>query len=157
MNTSFDSFEVRIAATTATCPTGENVGRQNIVDGKIPVLSCEGACIRGEIARLAANEVAKESGYARGCHGELLTVPDSMVSKWIRAANQVVVIDGCSLKCHGRIMENLISKEKLAHFDALSVYKKYTDIFNIDDVADMERRFAAQQVAKSVLAKLKRS
>ena len=156
MNTSCDSLEVKITATTNNCPIGERVGRQNMAEEKIPVLSCEGGCIRGEIARLAANEVAKESGYARGCHGELLTVPDSIISKWIRAANQVVLIDGCFLKCHGRILENLISKEKLAHFDALSVYKKYTDIFNIDDVPEEERRYAAQQVAKSVVTKLKK-
>ena len=157
MNTSFDGFKVKITATENTCPIGEKVGKQNIAEGKIPVLSCEGGCIRGEIARLAANEVAKESGYARGCHGELVTVPDSTISKWIRTANKVVLIDGCFLKCHGRIIENLISQEKLAHFDALSVYKKYTDVFNIDDVPEAERRYAAQQVSKSIVAKLKKT
>ena len=157
MNTSFNGFKVKITATANNCPIGEKVGKHNIVEGKIPVLSCEGGCIRGEIARLAANEVAKEPGYARGCHGELVTIPDSMISKWIRTANQVVLIDGCFLKCHGRIIENLIRQEKLAHFDALSVYKKYTDVFNIDDIPEEERRYAAQQVAKSVVTKLKKA
>ena len=46
----------------------------------IPVVSCEGACIRGEIARLAANYVAKRSNFKRGCHGELFTVPESKIA-----------------------------------------------------------------------------
>ena len=32
---------------------------------------------------------------------------------------KVVVIDGCFMKCHGRILRNLIDDEKLLQFDAL--------------------------------------
>lgn len=41
--------------TNSSCPIGEIIGKKNISESNIPVLSCEGACIRGEIARLAAN------------------------------------------------------------------------------------------------------
>ena len=58
----------------------------------------------------------------------------SALSDWARSADKVVMIDGCSLRCHGRIMENLIGQDKLAQFDALSRYKKYTDRFDIDSV-----------------------
>lgn len=68
-------FNVTVTKTGNACPAGEQVGSRNRQEGKVPVLSCEGACIRGEIARLAANLVAKEEPYRRGCHGELLTVP----------------------------------------------------------------------------------
>ena len=122
------------------------------MQGKIPVLSCEGGCIRGEIARLAANQVAKEEPYHRGCHGELFTVPGSGISQWINNAEKVVIIDGCFLRRHGRILGNLIAKEKLIQFDALPFYKKYTDLFNIDDVLEKERKEAARKVADYVLA-----
>ena len=52
-------FALTIEGTRAKCPVGEKVGAENAAGGKIPVLSCEGACIRGEIARQAANLVAK--------------------------------------------------------------------------------------------------
>jgi hypothetical protein len=65
-----------------------------------------------------------------------------------------VLIDGCFLRCCGRIIENLLEKDKLAQFDALSVYRKYTDVFDIDDVPEAERKEAARQVADSVLAAL---
>ena len=149
-------FSIEVEDTKNRCPIGETIGERNIAEGKTPVLSCEGACIRGEIARLAANVVAKEEPFARACHGELLSVPDSAMAKWVKNASKVVLIDGCFLRCHGRIIENLIGKEKLVQFDALSVYKQYTDIFDIDDVPEKERKEVAKQVADRVLAALEK-
>jgi len=133
--------------TNGSCPIGQITGRKNISESKIPVLSCEGPCIRGEIARLAANIVSKEQAYGRGCHGELITVPESAIAQWIKSAEKVVLIDGCFLRCHGRILENILDNKKLIQFDALSHYKKYTDIFDYDDVPEEERKEVAQSVA----------
>jgi len=149
-------FSLEVEGTEKRCPIGETTGNRNMAEGKIPVLSCEGACIRGEIARLAANLVAKEEPYARGCHGEFLSVPDSAMARWVKKAEKVVLIDGCFIRCHGRIIENLVAKDKLAQFDALRVYKKYTDVFDIEDVPEAERKEAARQVADSVLAALEK-
>ncbi|UCH23356.1 MAG: hypothetical protein JSU83_09200, partial [Deltaproteobacteria bacterium] len=75
MKTVDQKMTIKVDTTEAGCPIGEITGKKNTSESKIPVLSCEGACIRGEIARLAANTVAKEQAYGRGCHGELITVP----------------------------------------------------------------------------------
>lgn len=149
------NFSLKVYGTDDRCPVGETTGNRNLSEGKIPVLSCEGACIRGEIARLVANLVAKKEPYRRGCHGELFSVPDSAMSQWIKKTERVVLIDGCFMRCHGRIIENLIEKDKLIQFDALSRYKKYTDLFEIDDVPEVERKKVAQDVADWVLASLK--
>ena len=149
-------FNVEISKTEDTCPIGEKVGGRNLKEGKIPVLSCEGACIRGEIARLAAHLVAKEEPYRRGCHGELLTVPDSAIAQWIKNTGKIVLIDGCFLRCHGRILENLLGEENLVQFDALSIYRKYTDRFDIDSVPEEERKETARLVADMVLAELRK-
>ncbi len=156
MKESIDIFTVEVSKTDGKCPIGETVGGKNLAEGKIPVLSCEGACIRGEIARLAAHMVAKEEPYRRGCHGELFSVPDSAIAQWIKNAGKVVLIDGCFLRCHGRILENLIGEENLVQFDALSIYRKYTDRFDIDSVPEGERKETAQRVADVVLAGLKK-
>ena len=145
---------MQITATTNSCPIGEITGEKNINQGKIPVLSCEGACIRGEIARLAANIISRGKAYGRGCHGELLTVPESAISRWIKTSEKVILIDGCFLRCHGRILENIIDNEKLLQFDALSHYRRYTDIFDYDDVPEAERKEVAQSVAAWVLESL---
>ena len=151
---SANSFAVEVQKIDGHCPIGETVGKRNIEEGRIPVLSCEGGCIRGEIARLAANMVSKETGFARGCHGELVTVPDSAIAQWIHGAEKLVLIDGCFLSCHGRIIEGLLNKDRLVQFDALKVYRKYTDVFDIDEVPEVERKKAARQVADSILTKL---
>ncbi|MFI5294640.1 MAG: putative zinc-binding protein [Thermodesulfovibrionales bacterium] len=147
-------FNLEISKTENTCPAGEKIGSRNLEEGKIPVLSCEGACIRGEIARLAAHLVAKEEPYRRGCHGELFTVPDSALSQWIKKTGKIVLIDGCFLRCHGRVLENLVGEGNLLQFDALSLYKKYTDRFDIDSVPEAERKETARLVADIVLAEL---
>ena len=154
MKEPINSFTLEISETDKTCPTGEIVGSRNHEEGKIPVLSCEGACIRGEIARLAANMVAKEEPYRRGCHGELFTVPESALAQWIKTAGKIVLIDGCFLRCHGRILENLIGRENLVQFDALSFYGEYTDRFDIDSVPEAERKETARIVAEIILAEL---
>ncbi len=156
MSTSKTSFSIEVERTDGRCPVGEKVGNRNMTEERIPVLSCEGGCIRGEIARLAANLVAKEGPYRRGCHGELFTVPHSAISNWMRKAHKVVLIDGCFLRCHGRILRNLIGEDRLVEFDALSHYKKYTDLFDIDDVSEEERKEVARQVADWVLSSLEK-
>ncbi len=155
MNKSNTTFSIEIGGTENRCPIGEKIGESNMREVKIPVLSCEGACIRGEIARLAANLVAKDESFARGCHGEFLSVPDSAMAQWVKNAKKVVLIDGCFLRCHGRIIENLIGQDKLVQFDALSFYKKYTDVFDIDEIPEAERKAVARQVAEKILASLK--
>lgn len=150
-----EQLTLSVEKTSNQCPIGETIGKQNMAEGKIPVYSCEGACIRGEIARKAANLVAKRDPYRRGCHGELFTVPDSAIAEWTLASEKAILIDGCFLRCHGRIMEKLIGKEKLIQFDALSHYKKYTDIFDMDDVSEAERNQVATSVADWVLDALK--
>lgn len=98
--------------------------------------------------------VAKNESYRRGCHGELFAVPDSAMSNWVKKAKQVVLIDGCFLRCHGRIAEHMIDETKLVQFDALSHYQKYSDLFDIDAVPEKERNEVARDVAEWVLDSL---
>jgi uncharacterized metal-binding protein len=63
--------------------------------------------------------VAKEEPYRRACHAETFTVPHSAMAEWAKKADKVVAIDGCFLKCHGRILENLFEEGILIQFDAL--------------------------------------
>jgi uncharacterized metal-binding protein len=146
-------FSVAVQGVKGFCPAGEAFAKRNISEGKIPVLSCEGPCIRGEIARLAANFVAHDvPSFARACHAESFFVPHSAMARWVKDAKQVVMIDGCFLKCHGRVLKELVDEERVIHIDALPLYKKYTDIFLIDDVPDEERKAVARQVADRIIA-----
>ena len=156
MSESKTSFRIEIESTTAVCPIGEATGKKMLAEGKVPVISCEGGCIRGEIARIAANMLAKEEPFGRSCHGEILSAPHTAMANWAKKAEKVVVIDGCFMHCHGRIMKNLISEESLRIFDALSMYNKYTDVIEIDDVPEAERKETAREVADKIISDLKK-
>ncbi len=153
MNTN-ETFTLEVTKTDKVCGAGELYGRKCQKEGKIPVFSCEGGCIKGEIARQTANLIAKENGYARACHGELFSVPHADLAKWVRESDRVVVIDGCSLFCHGRIAENIISKDKLVIFNALSIHRKYADLMDVDDVPEEEKKQTAREVADKILDNL---
>ena len=73
MSKSNTTFSIEVENMKAVCPLGEVVGNKMITEGKIPVISCEGGCFRGEIARVAAHIVAREEPFSRGCHGEIFT------------------------------------------------------------------------------------
>lgn len=154
MSKSTPNFSLEVEGVKGLCPAGENWARQNITEKQIPVLSCEGPCIRGEIARLAANMVAKEKPYARSCYAEVALVPHSSMAQWVREAEKIIMIDGCFLKCIGRIVKNLVDEEKIIHIDAHPLHKKYGDVFLMDDIPESERKEVARQVADKILAML---
>ncbi|HLP15587.1 MAG TPA: putative zinc-binding protein [Bacteroidota bacterium] len=148
-------FSIQVDETTGTCPVGEKWAKQNIAEKVTPVLSCEGPCIRGDIARLAANIVAREDGYARSCYAEVALVPHSSMAQWVKQAEKIIMIDGCFLACIGRVLNNLVDEDKIIHIDALRLHKKYSDIFHMDDVPEAERKATAQEVADKILAQLR--
>ena len=150
-------FQLAVEGVRGHCPAGEAWAEQNIADKKIPVLSCEGPCIRGEIARLAANLVAREMpNHARACHAETFYVPHSAMARWVKGADKSVIIDGCFLRCHGRALKSLVGEDRMIHIDALPLHRKFSDIFLMDDVPEAERKDVARQVADKIMAMLPR-
>jgi hypothetical protein len=149
-------FPLRVEGIKGLCPAGETYAKQQIEKKTIPVLSCEGACIRGEIARLAANFVTQDvPSLARACHAETFFVPHSSMARWIKGAEKSVMIDGCFLQCHGRVLKELLGEDKMIEIDALPLYQKYTDTFLMSDVPEIERKAVAREVANKIIAKLK--
>lgn len=150
-------FSLNVEGVKGFCPAGEVYAKEQIERKTIPVLSCEGPCIRGEVARLAANFVTQDiASLARACHAETFFVPHSSMAQWVKQAERSIVIDGCFLKCHGRVLKELVAEEKVKHIDALPFYRKYTDIFLMDAVPEDERKAVARQVADGIIAMLKK-
>ncbi len=68
---------------------------------KVAVVACEGACAKGEVARMAANVLAyrlERDRTARICLGDALT-GDSGMAELLEKAPRVVAIEGCPLRC----------------------------------------------------------
>ncbi len=156
MAKSSSEYSLKVDGVKGVCPAGEAHAAQNIAAKKTPVLSCEGPCIRGDIARLVGNIVTEEApSYSRCCYAETFLVPHSTMTAWVKGAEKVVVIDGCFLKCIGRLTENVIDKEKMIHIDTNPIHKKFSDVFLYTDVPEETRKKVAREVADKVLEKLR--
>jgi len=150
------AFSVDVQAVKGACPAGEAYAKEQVAAKTIPVLSCEGPCIRGEIARLAANLITQDvPSLARACHAETFFVPHSSMAAWVKGSDKAIMIDGCFLKCHGRVLKNLTDEDQVIHIDALPLYNKYNDVFLMDDVPEDERKAVARQVADKIIARLR--
>ena len=148
-------FSLHVDAVKGLCPPGEAWAKQHMEEGNIPVISCEGPCVRGDIARLVANMIVEETPYARCCYQEAFGVPHSAMAKWVKEeSDKIVMIDGCFLTCVGRMLNNLVEHDKIIHFDILPMYDKYQDLFAMDDVPVEERQAIARKIADKLLVKL---
>ncbi len=87
MVTKTDDFSVEVDGVKGICPAGEAWAEQRLQQGKIPVLACEGPCVRGDIARRVANIVGKEEPFARACFPEAFFVPHSGMTRWVQEAD----------------------------------------------------------------------
>lgn len=154
MSTNESTFDLVVERTGGLCPAGERYAKQMLQEGRIPILSCEGPCIRGEIARQAANRIGKQRPFARACQGEAVAVPASAMAQWVRESERVVVLDGCFLRCQARLMRRMLRPGQLVEIDALPLYHKYQDLFEIDSVPEAERNAVAEEVARRVMGKL---
>lgn len=148
------TFQIDVDATNQLCAVGEKYAARQMRDRAIPVLCCEGPCIRGEIARQAAHRVATHAPYARACQGEVMSMPHSLMARWVADADRVVVIDGCFLRCQARQMRHMFRPGQLIEIDVLPMYGKYTNLFAIDEVPEADRLAVADQVATRVLNQL---
>jgi uncharacterized metal-binding protein len=149
-----DDFTIKVDGVKGVCPAGEAWAERQILQKKIPVLACEGPCVRGDIARRVANFVVEDEPFARACYPEVFFVPHSGMANWVKEADQVVMVDGCFLKCAGRVLTNLVDEEKIIHIDALKLYNKYSDLFQMEAVPEAERINTARQVADQILPRL---
>lgn len=155
MKKATDDFTVQVDGVKGVCPAGEAWAEEMITQRKIPVLACEGPCVRGDIARRAANIVSEEEPFARACYPETFFVPHSGMARWVKEADKAVMIDGCFLKCIGRVLNNVVDEEKIIHIDALKLYNRYTDLFSMEDVPEAERIDTARHVANQILTGLR--
>ena len=155
MKTKSEDFNIQVNGIKGVCPAAESWAEQKIIQKKIPVLACESACIRGDIARRAANILGNEEPFGRACSAEVIFIPHSTMARWVKGADKVVMVNGCFLKCIGRVLNNLIDQEKIIHIDALKLYNNYTDVFYMEDVPEAERAETARHVADQILARLR--
>lgn len=144
---------VHIRKTKNVCSLCEDYAQRNATK-PIAVLSCEGACLRGEIARQAANKICYNlmpEKTVRICLGGAFT-KDTGQRSLVRNAQRVVAIEGCFIRCASRMMQGVLDDLKPELIIADSLYELEGDIFGVDELPEEQIRAHAEQVAHKITA-----
>lgn len=120
---------------------------------KKAIICCEGGCIKGEVARVAANYLAyrlERENAVRICLGDAAT-GDSGFVKLLTRTEEVIAVEGCPLQCGTEIIRKRIQDFRPTIVDASSLYSfdrsKYFEIF---DMPRSEIEDHAQKVAEFI-------
>ena len=122
----------------------------------VAVMSCEGGCLRGEIARRAANILCHKLApdkTVRICLGGAFT-KDTGQRALVRNAPRVLALDGCFIECSSRMMEGVLDdfKPEVIFTDKLCDFDE--NLFGVDELPDEEIQALAQVVAEKVAERL---
>ena len=144
---------VNIEKVEGSCPACEKyVEKHSTTPPKIAVMACEGACSKGEIARMAANlvtyKLARDS-TVRICLGSAFT-KDSGQRDLVRRADKAIVIEGCFLSCSSRMMKGALPGLKPEIVLADTIYKTSLP-FSPDEAPEEQLRECAAKVADVVV------
>ncbi len=146
---------VRIEKTKNVCPMCEDYARQQ-ASKAVVVMCCEGACLRGEIARQAANilchRLAPEK-TVRLCLGGAFT-KDTGQRSLARNGARVIAIEGCFLECASRMMKGVIPGLAPEVVIADRLYEFDRTLFGIDQMPEDRIKVHAGEVAAKVLTLL---
>ncbi|KNY30301.1 putative zinc-binding protein [Pseudobacteroides cellulosolvens] len=146
---------INIEKTKNVCSLCEDYAKEQS-EKPIVIMSCEGACLRGEVSRRAANIICHSllpEKTVRLCLGGAFT-KDGGQRNLVRNSKKVVALEGCLIKCASRMMKGVISDlnpdiiitDKLFSFD--------TNIFGINEMPEEDIAANSLEVAKKIAEKL---
>ena len=143
---------VAIEKTANYCPMCEDYARRE-ASKPFVVMSCEGGCLRGEVARQAANMVCYDllpESTARLCLGGAFT-KDTGQRNLARSATKLIALEGCFIECGSRMMKGVIPGLSLETVVADQLYEFDRSLFGINEMAEEEIKVNARKVAEQVV------
>lgn len=146
-----DHEVVRIEKVEAGCSLCEDYAEKQ--KGKpVAVMSCEGACLRGEISRQAANilcHALAPGKTVRICLGGAFT-KNTGQRGLVRNAPRLLALEGCPINCSSRMMRGAIEglTPEIVHTDQLCEFDR--KLFGLDEMPPEEILALARSVAEKI-------
>lgn len=146
---------VRIEASKGTCKLCEGYAERQKAK-PIAVMSCDGACLRGEVSRQAANIIChtlSPEKTVRICLGGAFTKNTGQRSL-VRNAPRLLVLEGCPVNCASRMMSGVIEglAPEIIHTNTLCDIDK--SLFGVDEMPPEEIQALARTVAEKIAVRL---
>lgn len=149
-----ESETIQIRKIEGACGLCEEYSEKNSTSPpKIAILSCEGACARGEVSRRAANLIAHtlaKEETVRICLGGAFT-KNTGQRNLVRRSEKSLAIEGCFVACASRMMQGVLPGWNPEVILADTLYDESLP-FGIDEVSDEKFNGYAQTVAEKVVA-----
>lgn len=155
INTDEKEYEiVNIPKTKKVCPMCEDFA-QNQINKNVPIsiVSCEGACLRGEVSRQAANKICysiKPEKTSRICLGGAFT-KDGGQRELLKKSKKVVVLEGCYINCASRMLSGIIPNLAPQIIQVDRYYDFDKNLFAINDVTESEIKIFVDNAIKRVI------
>jgi hypothetical protein len=111
-------------------------------------------CLRGEVARRAANLIAFELAPDRAvrvCHGGLLETGGGM-RDLVERADEILMLDGCGMACGTRLLKGAFPDRRPTVVFTNGMFECDTSLFSVNEMPDAEIRQHAGTVAGRVVA-----
>jgi len=151
-----NEFElIKIEKTKNVCPMCEDYAKEQALK-PIVVMSCEGACLRGEISRKAANLICHAllpEKTVRLCLGGAFT-KDGGQRNLVRNAQRVVALEGCFIKCASRMMRGVVDDVDMEVIITDKLFDFDTSLFGINEMSEDDTKKYSFEVAKKIVSKL---
>jgi uncharacterized metal-binding protein len=146
---------VRIEKAKNNCPLCDDYAERQKAK-PVAVMCCEGACLRGEVARQAANilchSLAPEK-TVRICLGGAFT-KDTGQRNLVRTAERVIALEGCFVNCSSRMMNGVIEGLAPEVIIADRLYDFDRKLFGVEEMSPEEIRAHALTVAQKIAVTL---
>ncbi len=146
---------IQVRLTDQRCEVGDGYARKHLTaPAKTAVLSCEGMCLRGDVARRAGNLIAHQLAPERAvrvCHGGLLETSSGM-RELVERADKVLMLDGCGLACGTRLLKGALPEVRPVVVFTNELFDSDPVPFGVEEVSEEELRGYARTVAEKVLA-----
>jgi uncharacterized metal-binding protein len=146
---------VCIEKTRNVCTMCEDYARAQ-ASKPVVVMCCEGACVRGEIARQAANLLCHQLASdktVRLCLGGAFA-KDTGQRSLVRNGKTTIALEGCFIECASRMMKGVIPDLKPEVIIADALYDFDRSLFGIDQMPEGQIKVHAEEVARKVMALL---
>jgi uncharacterized metal-binding protein len=151
-----NSIEVKVL--NRSCGAGDVYAAEQMKDKpKTAIVSCEGACLKGEIARRAANIVAHELApekVARICHGGAFMLDRGGMRELVEEAERAIVVEGCPMACGTRIAKAAFPDKEFEVVVANSLYEGDDSLFGVNELPDEEIDAMARKVALEIVGNI---
>ncbi len=147
-----ERYEVaRIAKTRKSCQICEKYAEREKTK-PVAVMCCEGACLRGEVARQATNILCHSlvpEKTVRICLGGAFT-KNTGQRNLVRNAKKLLALEGCFLNCSSRMMEGVIDGLTPEVIVVDRLYEFDRKMFGIEEIPPEQIRDHAHSVARQI-------